>query len=829
MTEPEEPKQEDNSRVIPRIIQDEMKQSFLDYAMSVIVDRALPDVRDGLKPVHRRVLFGAKLIGLSSDKSHKKSARLVGEILGRLHPHGDQAVYETTVRMAQDFSLRYTLIDGQGNFGSIDGDSAAAMRYTEVRLTKMAEEMLLDIDKETVNFVDNFDGSLQEPTVLPSKIPNLLINGSSGIAVGMATNIPPHNLTEVCETIIRLIDNSNIPDSEIYSIIKGPDFPTGGIIFRSPEMINGYNTGRGKVIIRSKTKVEEVRGRERIIVSEIPYQVNKSALIEEIVDAVKDTRIQGISDIRDESDRDGMRIVIEIKQNSNAELVLNQLFKHSRLQTSFGINTIALVDGKPQTLGIRSLLKYFIEHRKSIVIRRTQFELKKAYERLHILEGLIIALDNIDDIIEKIKKSKSANDAKEMLMNDYSLSEIQSKAILDIRLQRLAAMEQDKIRTEHKETTNLIISLESILADESKIFSIIKEETTQIMNQYGDSRRTSIAQETMDNIAVEDLIKEETVVITYTFSGYIKRIPLSEYRQQNRGGKGVTAAGMKEDDFVEDIFISSSHDHIMLFTNKGKVYWLKAYEIPPASRQSKGKHIINVVDMDKEEKVTAILSVKKFDETHFILMATAKGTIKKTNLIEYSNPRKTGIAAIKLEEADNLVNVKLTDGKQEVILATRNGLAIRFKEEDVRTVGRVSQGVRGCKLKDKDYVIGMEICDEKTTLLTVTEKGYGKRSLVSDYRLINRGGSGVINLKTTDKNGKVVAVKAVLETDELMCISRKGIAIRVPVHGISIIGRATQGVRIMKLPDDDFVVSCAKIASEAQPIGETIPLNSESK
>ncbi len=801
-------------RLVVRIIEDEMKQSYLDYAMSVIVGRALPDARDGLKPVHRRIMFGMHEISNTSNKPFKKSARIVGEILGKFHPHGDQAVYDSIVRMVQDFSLRYPLIQGQGNFGSIDGDNAAAMRYSEVRLTKISEEMLQDIEKETVDFVPNFDSTLKEPVVLPSKLPNLLINGSSGIAVGMATNIPPHNLSEIYEGIIKVMENPEVSFEEMLSTVQGPDFPTGAQILGKQGILDYFKTGRGKIIVRAKTKTEHLRNKEAIIVSEIPYQVNKSQLIEEIAQLVREKKVTGIADLRDESDREGIRIVIELKSGFASEVVLNQLYKHTRMQTTFGVIMLALVDNEPKVLNIKELITQFINHRRNVVRRRTEFDLNKAEERKHILEGLIVALNDIDNVVQKIKKSKDVETAKNILISNYSLSEVQAKAILEMRLQRFAALEQDKIRTEHSELSKLILDLKSLLADEKKIRAIIKDELFELKQKYADSRKTEVISNAETDIEIEDLIKEEEVVVTYTHSGYIKSIPLETYKQQKRGGKGIIATETKENDFVEYLFVSSTHDYILLFTSKGKIYWLKVYNIPSTSRHSMGKSIANILDMDKDEIISAMLPIKEFDEHHYLIIATNKGVIKKTNLSEFSRPRKGGIIAVTLKEGDGVVNVKLTDGNKNIILATSRGMAARFNENAVRPIGRSGKGVRGMNLRENDFVIGMEACTEKDTLLTITENGYGKRSFVSDYRLINRGGIGVINLKATEKNGNVVAVKTVTDEDEIICISQNGIIIRIPVKQISVIGRNTQGVRIMKLAEGDKIVSVEKIARE---------------
>lgn len=803
----------ERQKIIQKEIEEEMKQSYVDYAMSVIVGRALPDVRDGLKPVHRRVLYSMWRAGLLHNKPFRKSAFIVGRTMSDLHPHGDAAIYDTLVRMAQDFSLRYPLINGHGNWGSIDGDSAAAMRYTECKLNKLAEEILQDLDKETVDFIPNFDNSLKEPTVLPSKIPNLLINGSSGIAVGMATNIPPHNLIEVVDGVIKLIENPDITIEEINKIIKGPDFPTGGFICGREGIRQAYKTGRGKVIVRAKANVEERKNKQAIIISEIPYQINKSGLLEQIAKLVQEKKIKGISNIRDESDREGMRVVIELKRDANSEIVLNQLYKHSRLQETFGIIMVALVNNEPKVLNLKQMVQLFIEHRQRVVRRRKEFELKKAQERDHILQGLIIALNDINNVIKKIKASKDVEEAKNVLIKGYKLTEIQAKAILDMRLQKLASLEQEKIRQEHKDLLKLIKELKEILASEKRILDIIKKELLEIKEKYGDERRTRIigAQE---DIEIEDLIKEEDDVITITHSGYIKRLPVDTYKKQRRGGKGVIGTGKKEQDFVEHLFIANTHSYILFFTDKGTVYWLKVYEIPEASRQSLGKAIVNLIEINKEEKITAFIPVREFDDRHYLLMATKKGVIKKTNLSKYSRPRSTGIKAIVLDPMDSLVNAVLTDGDRQIILATKKGMAVKFNEKDARPIGRTARGVRGISLRTGDDVIGMQIADDSKTLLTVTENGFGKRTRISEYRLINRGGVGVINIQCTDRNGDVVAVKTVSDDDELILISQNGIIIRVAVKGIPAIGRNTQGVRMMRLEKQDKVRDAAKIVKD---------------
>ncbi len=807
-----EPKPE---KIIPRIIEQEMKTSYLDYSMSVIVGRALPDVRDGLKPVHRRILYAMYDMGMLHNKPFKKSARIVGEILGKYHPHGDMAVYDSLVRLAQDFSLRYPLVDGQGNFGSVDGDRAAAMRYTEARLNKLAEEILQDIDKEAVDFVPNYDASLQEPSVLPAKVPNLLINGSSGIAVGMATNIPPHNMIEVCDGIIQTIDNPEIDVLALMQTIKGPDFPTGGIIMCGSGLKEAYKTGHGKITVRAKTHLEETKTRTRIIVTEIPYMVNKAEMIEAIADLVRDKKVQGIADLRDESDRDGMRIVIDLKQGANSDVVLNQLFAHSRLQETFGINLLALVDNQPRILTLKDMIQYYIDYRRSIVRKRTQFDLNQAEGKAHILEGLIIALDHIDPVILLIKRSKSADEAKKSLIAFYHLSEKQAQAILDMTLRRLTSLEQDKIRSEHSDLLKLIKELKDILASEVRILGIIKAELLELKEKYGNARKTQLIESEVAAMEEESLIKPEDDVITITHAGYVKRLPIDTYKQQRRGGKGIIAAETKEEDFIENLFVANTHDFILFFTNLGKVHWIKVYQLPEASRYAKGTAIVNLLQLGQGEKVTAFIPVKQFEESKFLFMVTANGTVKKTSLAEFSNPRKGGIIALGLDEKDELKSVMLTDGNQQIMIATKQGNAVKFHESDVRPMGRTATGVIGIRLRD-DQVIGATIADDKLSLVTITENGYGKRSPIADYRLINRGGVGVINIKITDKNGQVVSIAQVTDNDELMLISQSGVLIRTPVTGISIIGRNTQGVRVMRLDEKDKVISLAKIIPEEE-------------
>jgi len=792
-------------KINQRVIEQEMKQSYLDYSMSVIVGRALPDVRDGLKPVHRRVLYTMHELGLLHNKPFKKSANIVGNCMAKYHPHGDTAIYDSLVRMAQNFSLRYPLVQGQGNFGSIDGDRAAAMRYTEARLSKLSEEILLDIEKETVKFIPNFDNSTKEPSVLPSKVPNLLINGSSGIAVGMATNIPPHNLSEVCSAAIKTIDNPDITIDELMQFIPGPDFPTAGLIMGDQGIKDAYSTGRGKILLRAKAEIQN----NIIIITEIPYQVNKSELVSEIASLARNRKITDITDLRDESDRTGIRIVIELKKAANPELVLRQLYSQSRLQVTFGIIMLALVDNRPVILSLKDIIKNFIDHRKQIITKRTQFDLKKAADRKHILEGIIIALKNIDSVIKIIRASKSAEQASDSLIQNFKLTKIQASAILDMRLQRLTSLEQDKISKENQELSKKIEQLKSILASSQKILDIIKTELNYLKENYADSRRTEISSEKIE-IKEEELIKPEEVVITITHSGYIKRIPVSSYKQQKRGGKGIIATTMKEQDFVEDLFTANTLNDILFFTDKGNIYSLKVHQLPSASRQSRGTPIINLLEI-KNQKITVSIPIKEFKENLFLVMATKNGIIKKTPLTAFSNIRRTGIKAITLDN-DSLINAVLTDGQQQLLLATKNGMAIKFKETDVRPMGRTAGGVKGIKLKLNDEIIGLVIAKDEDTLFTVTENGFGKRTKISDYRLISRAGSGVLNIKITSKNGPIAGVKTVIDKDELMLISQKGIAIRIAANNISTIGRVTQGVRIMKLAPGDKLIALAKIA-----------------
>ena len=805
-----------NEKIVPVYIEDEVKDSYLNYAMSVIVGRALPDVRDGLKPVHRRTLFAMQELGSEHHKPYKKSARIVGEILGKYHPHGDVAVYDTLVRMAQDFSLRYPLVDGQGNFGSVDGDSAAAMRYTEARLSAIAGEMLEDIDKDTVNFGPNFDTSLKEPLLLPAKLPNLLVNGSSGIAVGMATNIPPHNLSEVIEAIIYLLEHPEAEAKDLMRYVKGPDFPTGGIICGRGGIKDAYNTGRGKLTVRAKAAVEHQKsGKDTIVITEIPYQVQKAGLVEAIANLVEDKKIEGISDIRDESDKDGMRIVVELKRDVEPQITLNQLFKHTQLETTFGIIMLALVDNRPKVLNLRQILGHYIEHRKVIVRRRTQFELDKALRRAHILEGLKIALKFIDRIIKVIKTSKSVEAAKENLIKEFELSEIQAQAILEMQLQRLTALEQDKIDAEYKELLKKIELCRSILASEKKIEAIIKEELEDLKKKYGDQRRTEIVGE-VEEFNLEDLIADEDVVVTISHGGYIKRLPVSSYRKQKRGGKGASGAEVKEEDFIEHLFVASTKDYLLIFTDKGQAHWLKVYEIPQASRISKGKAIINLLQVSSEGKIAATIPVQEFSPDKYLVMVTRQGLIKKTCLDAYSNPRKGGIIGITLEKDDALIGVEMTDGKQELLIGTREGKAVRFPEAQARDMGRAAKGVRGIRLSKKDQVIAMIIAQAEATILTVTELGFAKRTLFKEYRLTRRGGKGIINIKVTDKNGFAVALKTVSDDDELMVITQTGMFLRCAIKDIRPTGRAAQGVRLIKLEDKDRVSCVAPVIAEEE-------------
>jgi len=800
-------------KIQPVEIEEEIKYSYLDYAMSVIVSRALPDVRDGLKPVQRRVLYTMYELGLLHNRPYKKCARIVGETLGKYHPHGDAAVYDTLVRLAQDFTMRYPLVDGQGNFGSIDGDSPAAMRYTEARLSAIAEEMLQDIEKNTVDFRPNFDETLKEPEVLPTILPNLLINGSSGIAVGMATNIPPHNLNEI-DGLIALLKNPDLPVEKLMKYVKGPDFPTGGIIVGLSGIKEAYTTGRGRIIVRAKANIENYKGRSRIVITEIPYQVNKASLIEKIAELVQNKKIEDISDIRDESDKDGMRIVIELKRDAQPEVILNNLYKHTNLQSTFGVIMLALVNGVPKILNLKEMMMEFINFRLNVIVRRTKFELDDAEKRAHILEGYKIALDNIDEIVELIKKSKDPETAKTNLMKRFKLSEIQAKAILDMRLQRLTGLERSKIETEYKETIKLIERLKSILRSKELQKELIKEELLKLKEKYGDERRTQIIEDE-EEFTIEDLIAEEDVVITITHNGFIKRYPVSGYRRQNRGGKGITATATKEDDFVEHMFVASTHHYIIFFTDKGRAYWLKVHEIPEAGRASRGRSISHLINKEPDEKITAFVTVKEFNEKLFITMVTKMGYVKKVPLEEFSNPRRIGIIAINLNRGDRLVDARLTDGTQDLIIGTRKGMAIRFNEKDIRPMGRQATGVRGIKLEKGDEVIGMiAVKRPGTTILVVTEKGFGKRSELSDYRITHRGGKGIITVKVNERTGDMVAIKEVLDNDDIMIVTTKGYLIRHHIKDIRVMGRHAQGVKLIKLNHDDSIASVASVVAE---------------
>ena len=810
-------------KIIPINIEDEMKSAYIDYSMSVIVSRALPDVRDGLKPVHRRVLFGMQDLGLYANRPYKKSARIVGEVLGKYHPHGDSSVYDTMVRMAQDWSLRYPLVDGQGNFGSVDGDSPAAMRYTEARFRKIAEDMLSDIDKDTVDFQLNFDDTLKEPTVLPTRIPQLLINGASGIAVGMATNILPHNLGEVIDGTIAYIDNREIEIDDLITHIKAPDFPTGGIIFGYSGVVEGFKTGRGKVKVRGKAEIVEENGRTRIIVSEIPYQVNKSLLIMKTADLINDKKIEGISDIRDESDRNGMRIVYDIKRDANATVVLNLLYKMTPLQTSFGINNIALVNGRPKVLNLKEMIGHFVDFRHEVVVRRTEYELKQAEARAHILEGLLIAIDNLDEVIALIRASATPEIAKEGLMEKFELSEIQAKAILDMRLQKLTGLERDKIKAEYEEVMALIGRLKKILETESMRMDIIKEELLEVKKKYADERRTEIVFQG-DDISMEDIIADEDMVVTISHLGYMKRTNLEEYRTQNRGGRGAVGGKTRDEDFIEHMFVASAHNYLLLFTNKGRCYWLRVFEIPEGTKQSKGRAAQNILSIPPDDQINAFIRVEdlkdeEYLDSHYVVMATKKGILKKTLLRAYSRPRVNGINAITVKDGDELLTAAMTNGSSEIIMASRYGYVVRFDEEQARPLGRTASGVRGQKLRaDDDELIGMVCVDsnaeEQPQLLVVSMKGYGKRSELEEYRKINRGGKGVKTINITDKTGKLISIKAVTDVDDLMIINKSGITIRMSLDNIRVMGRATQGVRLIKISEEDEIAAVAKVEKE---------------
>jgi DNA gyrase subunit A len=803
------------SQRVPVYIEDEMRQSYMDYAMSVIVGRALPDVRDGLKPVHRRVLYAMYDMGNSWDKPYKKSARLVGDIIGKYHPHGDTAVYDTIVRMAQDFVMRYPFIDGQGNFGSVDGDSPAAMRYTEIRMARLAEEILADIEKETVDFIPNYDDSLKEPAVLPSRIPNLLVNGAAGIAVGMATNIPPHNLGEIIDGLVAMIDNPGITVRELMKHIPGPDFPTAGFIHGKEPIVQAYTDGKGIIQIRGKAFTETVKrtGKEQIIIDEIPFMVNKVRLIEQIAALVQEKKIEGISDLRDESDREGMRIVIELKRDAVAEIIINQLYKHTSLQESFGINMLAIVEGRPKLLNLRETLRAFLDHRKEVVTRRTAYDLRKAEERLHILEGLRIALDNLDAVITLIRNANDPKAARDGLMASFGLSELQAQAILDMRLQRLTGLERDKVLQEHKETVELIAKLGAILADEKEIYKIVVTELNEIKEKFGDERRTQIVARS-EEISIEDMIVDEEMAVTISHEGYIKRNPVTLYRAQRRGGKGKIGTTTKEEDFVEYLIIASMHSYILFFTTIGKVYRVKVHELPQASRAAKGKPMVNLLNLEPGERVSAFLSVREFVDGRFVVFATKKGAIKKTDLMLYSNPRASGIRAIGLEDGDEVIGVRLTDGQQELILSTLDGQSIRFKEDQVRPTGRGTYGVVGMRLDPGDAVVGMEMLNRGASILTVSENGYGKRTEMEEYRLQSRGGKGIITMKTTEKTGRVVGGQQVTDDDQLMLVTNNGKIIRLRMRDIRVIGRNTQGVRLIDVEEGERVVSLARLAEK---------------
>ena len=793
----------------------EIETSFLDYAMSVIVSRALPDVRDGLKPVHRRILYGMQELGNTADKAYKKSARIVGDVMGKFHPHGDSSIYDAMVRMAQDFSYRYMLVDGHGNFGSVDGDGAAAMRYTESRMSRIAMEMLRDINKNTIDYTDNYDGSEREPVVLPSRYPNLLVNGATGIAVGMATNIPPHQLGETIDAVLALSENPAITTEELMEIIPGPDFPTGGLILGRSGIRRAYETGRGSIAIRAKVEIEQkANGKETILIHELPYQVNKSKLIEKIAELVRDKKIDGITNLRDESDRRGMRVVIEIRRDANANVVLNNLYKQTAMQSSFGINMLSLVNGQPKVMGLKEMLYHYLEHQKVIIRRRTEFELKKAEDRAHILEGLRIALDHIDEIIAIIRGSRSGEEAKPLLMERFNLSERQSQAILDMRLVRLSGLEREKIEAEYQELQVLIAELKDILADETRIVDIIRTEILEIKERFNDKRRTEIISGGLEMIEDEDLIPIENSVITLTHNGYIKRLAANTYRSQKRGGRGVQGMGTNDDDFVEHLMNTSTHDTILFFTTKGKVFRAKGYEIPEYGRTAKGLPIVNLLNIDKGEKVTAMIRVDSFDADAYFIFTTKTGVTKRTPVSNFANIRTNGLIAISLREDDDLIAVRLTDGSKQVIIGTRDGMLVRFQEDDIRSMGRTAGGVRGIKLREGDEVVGMEIIEPGQEILVVTEKGYGKRTSEEEYRLQSRGGVGLKTMQITDKNGPMVAVKTVDNSEDLMLITINGMLIRMDVNDISLIGRSTQGVRLIRLSDDELVATVAKVEKE---------------
>ena len=816
----------EGEKLIPINIEDEMKSAYIDYSMSVIVSRALPDVRDGLKPVHRRVLYGMHELGIRSTTAYKKSARIVGEVLGKYHPHGDTSVYDTMVRMAQEWSLRYLLVDGQGNFGSVDGDSPAAMRYTEARMRKMSEDLLADIDKDTVDHQLNFDDTLKEPTVLPTRVPNLLINGASGIAVGMATNMPPHNLTEVINGTIGYIDNTDITIDELMQHIKAPDFPTGGTIYGYDGVKEAFHTGRGRVVLRAKANIEEVNGRECIIVNEIPYQVNKAEMIRKTAELINNKKIEGISNIRDESDRKGMRIVYILKRDAIPNIVLNKLYKYTQLQSSFSVNNIALVKGRPEMLNLKDLIHHFVEHRHDVVVRRTQFELRKAEERAHILEGLIIASDNIDEVIALIRSSSNADEARNKLIEKFELTEIQAKAIVEMRLRQLTGLEQDKLRGEYDELVKTIADLKDILDKKDRRMSIIKEELEKIKEKYGDERRSNI-EYAGGNFSIEDMIPNEKVVITISHAGYIKRTPLAEYKTQNRGGVGQKATTTRNEDFLEHLFVGTNHQYMLFFTQKGKCFWMRVYEIPEGSKTSKGRAIQNLINIEQDDKVKAFINTQdlkdeEYINNHYVIMATKQGQVKKTSLEQYSRPRANGINAITVKDGDELLEAKLTNGESEILLALKSGKSIRFKESKTRPMGRNASGVRGITLGGpNDEVIGMvSVNDASTDILVVSENGYGKRSSLDDYRITNRGGKGVKTISITDKTGDLVAIKNVSDENDLMIINKSGIAIRMSVESLRVMGRATQGVKLINLKGDDQIAAVAKVMKEEDTIEE---------
>ncbi|RZS90454.1 DNA gyrase subunit A [Aquimarina brevivitae] len=823
----------EGEKLIPINIEDEMKSAYIDYSMSVIVSRALPDVRDGLKPVHRRVLFGMHELGVRANSAHKKSARIVGEVLGKYHPHGDTSVYDTMVRMAQEWSLRYMLVDGQGNFGSIDGDSPAAMRYTEARMRKISEDMMADIDKDTVDHTLNFDDTLQEPTVLPTRVPGLLVNGASGIAVGMATNMPPHNLSEVIDGTVAYIDNHDIEIDELIEHIKAPDFPTGGIIYGYDGVREAFKTGRGRIVMRAKATFEEVNGRECIIVTEIPYQVNKAEMIKKTADLVNDKKIEGISTIRDESDRNGMRVVYVLKKDAIPNIVLNLLYKYTALQSSFSVNNIALVKGRPQLLNLKEMIHHFVEHRHEVVVRRTKYELKKAEERAHILEGLIIASDNIDEVIALIRASANAEEAREKLMERFKLTEIQAKAIVEMRLRQLTGLEQDKLRAEYEDLMKTIEDLKDILAKKERRMEIIKEELLEIKDKYGDERRSTIEYAGGD-LSIEDMIPDEKVVITISHAGYVKRTPLNEYKKQNRGGVGQKASTTRNEDFLEHLFVGTNHQYMIFFTQKGRCFWMRVYEIPEGSKASKGRAIQNLINIENDDKVKAFICTQdlkdeEYINSHYVIMATKKGQVKKTSLEQYSRPRTNGINAITIKDGDELLEAKLTDGKSQVMLAVKSGKAIRFEEEKTRPMGRNASGVRGIRLADdNDEVIGMvSVNDFESNILVVSENGYGKRSSLEDYRITNRGGKGVKTISVTNKTGGLVAIKNVTDADDLMIINKSGIAIRMAVEDLRVMGRATQGVRLINLKGKDAIAAVAKVMQDEDEISDEDELTNE--